>query len=149
MAHQWKSEAYPDPSWTSKIGLFAKIVNRFHPLTIFAKSSILDVQLGSEYTFESSVLNLFPIRTAATGLTNLPLYVTMYSIMDYLKFIENRPYNFKFFKGCLSQNLIGPFLNTLSYIPWFWTQGDGLSLQLKNNETPMYIAWWWQKVIRT
>ena len=28
---------------------FAKIVNSFHPLTIFAKSSILNVWLGSEY----------------------------------------------------------------------------------------------------
>ena len=94
VAHQWKSEVYPDPSWTSKIGLFAKIINGFQPLTIFAKSSILDVQLGSEYTSESSVLNLFPIRTAATGLTNLTLYVTMYSIMDYLKFMDHITSNF-------------------------------------------------------
>ena len=28
----------------------------------------------------------------------------------------SRPYPFKFFKGCLPQILIGPFLNTLSYI---------------------------------
>ena len=26
-----------------------------------------------------------------------------------------RPYHFKFFKGCLSQILLGPFLNTLSH----------------------------------
>ena len=28
---------------------FAKIVNGFNPLTIFAKRSILDIRLGSEY----------------------------------------------------------------------------------------------------
>ena len=27
-----------------------------------------------------------------------------------------RPYHFKFFKGCLPQILLGPFLNTLSHI---------------------------------
>ena len=27
----------------------------------------------------------------------------------------SRPYSFKFFKGCLSQILLGPFLNTLSH----------------------------------
>ena len=35
---------------TSKIELFSKIVNSFYSLTIFAKSSILDVWKGSEYT---------------------------------------------------------------------------------------------------
>ena len=44
-------EAYSEPSRTSKMGLFAKIVNY---LTIVAKSSILDDRLGSEYTSESS-----------------------------------------------------------------------------------------------
>ena len=37
------SEVYSDPRQTSKIKLFAKIVNAFHPFTIYAKSSILDV----------------------------------------------------------------------------------------------------------
>ena len=32
--------------------LFARIVNGFQLLTIFAKSSILDIQLGSEYASE-------------------------------------------------------------------------------------------------
>ena len=36
-------------SQTSKMKLFAKIVNCRKPLTIFAKSSFLDVWLGSEY----------------------------------------------------------------------------------------------------
>ena len=41
--------------------------------------------------------------------------------MDQVKFVEqtislNRPYPFKSFKGCLPQNLLGSFLNTLSQI---------------------------------
>ena len=37
------SEAYPEPSQTSKMELFVKIVKGGNPLTIFEKSSILDV----------------------------------------------------------------------------------------------------------
>ena len=36
-----------------KMELFAKIVNGNQPLTIFAKSSTLDVFQGSEYIFET------------------------------------------------------------------------------------------------
>ena len=45
--------------------------------------------------------------------------------MDQVKFVEgsfynmlclSRPYHFKFFKGCLPQISIGPFLNTLSHM---------------------------------
>ena len=43
-----KIEAYPKPSQTSKMDLFAKIVNGFHLLTNFVKSFILNVWLGSE-----------------------------------------------------------------------------------------------------
>ena len=32
------------------------------------------------------------------------------------KFCGCRPYPFKFFKGCLLQNLLSPFLNTLSHM---------------------------------
>ena len=31
-----------------------------------------------------------------------------------LYFLLSRPYHFKFFKGCLPQILLGPFLNTLT-----------------------------------
>ena len=34
--------------------LFTKIVHSFSPLTIFEKSSITDVRLGSEYSAEDS-----------------------------------------------------------------------------------------------
>ena len=43
------SEAYLEPSEISKMDLFVKIVMSFQPVTIFAKSSILDVLLGSKY----------------------------------------------------------------------------------------------------
>ena len=43
------SEAYSEPCQTSKVEIFAKIVNGFCQLTIFSKRSILDVWQGSEY----------------------------------------------------------------------------------------------------
>ena len=49
---------------------------------------------------------------------------TKYSRVAELKFVEDslkrqlksRPHSFIFFKGCLPQVLLGPFLNTLSYL---------------------------------
>ena len=35
--------------------------------------------------------------------------------MDRVKFVEDRPY-LKIFKGCLSQILLGPFLDILPYM---------------------------------
>ena len=43
------SEAYSEPYQLSKMERFAKIINGFQPLTIFAKQSILDVWQDSEY----------------------------------------------------------------------------------------------------
>ena len=43
------SEAYSEPCQTSKMEVFTKIVNGFSFLTIFAKSSILDVWQDSEF----------------------------------------------------------------------------------------------------
>ena len=45
-------EAYSEHCQTSKMELFAKIVNSWKPLSIFAKSSILDVWQDSEYSSE-------------------------------------------------------------------------------------------------
>ena len=42
-------EACPEPGQASKMDLFVKIGNGLNPLTIFEKSSILDVWLCSEY----------------------------------------------------------------------------------------------------
>ena len=43
--------SYSEPSRTSKMELFAEIVNGWNVLTIFAKNFILDVWMGSEYAF--------------------------------------------------------------------------------------------------
>ena len=47
-----KKEALSEPSQTSKMEHFAKLVNYRKPLTIFAKGSILDFWLGSKYASE-------------------------------------------------------------------------------------------------
>ena len=46
------------------------------------------------------------------------IYESKYSRMDQVKFVEDSLVEdpFKFFKGCLPQILLGPFLNTLSHI---------------------------------
>ena len=43
------TEVYSEPSQTSKMEFFAKLGESFQSLTTFAKSSILDICLGSEY----------------------------------------------------------------------------------------------------
>ena len=43
------TDAYSESSQTSKMELFAKKINGFQPVTIFAKNSTLDARLGSEY----------------------------------------------------------------------------------------------------
>ena len=63
------TDAYSEPSRTSKLELFAKIFNSFSPLTIFAKSFIADVRLGSEYTSDYRLVRttcvfLFICRTS-------------------------------------------------------------------------------------
>ena len=53
------SEASSEICWTSKIELFAKIVNSLKPLTIFAKSSMLDVWFDFEYTSEVALEKIY------------------------------------------------------------------------------------------
>ena len=57
-------EKYSKSSQTSKMELSAKIVNRFKPLTIFAKSSISDYSQGSEDTSDIGAkwLNNKPVK---------------------------------------------------------------------------------------
>ena len=55
---KFQTEAYSEPSRTSKMELFAKIVNSRTPLIIFTKSSILDVWLGSEYASFKTTLQV-------------------------------------------------------------------------------------------
>ena len=49
------TETQSEPSQASKVELFAKIVNCFEPITIFAKRSNLDIWLGSEYASVSEI----------------------------------------------------------------------------------------------
>ena len=51
LSHQgWKKNtAFPESSQTSKNELSAKVVNGLEPLTIFAKSSMSDARLDSDY----------------------------------------------------------------------------------------------------
>ena len=42
------TQAHSKPSQTSRIELFARIVNGFKPRTIFTETSILDVWLGCQ-----------------------------------------------------------------------------------------------------
>ena len=44
------AEAYSETFQTYNVECFAKIVNRFWPLNIFAKCSILDTSQGSKYS---------------------------------------------------------------------------------------------------
>ena len=53
------SDEYSEPSRTSKLELFSKIVNGWKPLTIFAESFILDVRLGSKYVSEHYAFSFF------------------------------------------------------------------------------------------
>ena len=46
------AEVYSEPSRTSKMELFAKLVLGFQLITIFIKSSILYIRLGFEYAKE-------------------------------------------------------------------------------------------------
>ena len=40
------AEVYSEPNQPSKMGIFAKTVNGFHPFAIFPRSSMLDARLG-------------------------------------------------------------------------------------------------------
>ena len=58
------AEACPEKCQTSKMERFAKIVNSWKPLTIFAQRYILDVWQNSEYTFGMSLyVHIFVSKT--------------------------------------------------------------------------------------
>ena len=70
-------ETYSGPSRTSKMDLFVKIVNSFQLVTIFAKSSILDVQLGFEYVSELKQFN-FRLCNSSEALFSLLPYKVLH-----------------------------------------------------------------------
>ena len=50
------SEAFSESCQIYEMEFFVKIVNNFHPLTVFTKNSILDIWQGSKYTAIASCL---------------------------------------------------------------------------------------------
>ena len=64
------TEAYSEPSRTSKMELFAKIVNSFQRLTIFAKSAIFDIRLRSEYASEVGLRSRIPGKKTGSRIMN-------------------------------------------------------------------------------
>ena len=65
-----KPETYSQPSQTSKMEVFIKIVNGFQPFTVFIKSSILDIWLGYEYAFGDQAYSL-KLKTTALRRTDI------------------------------------------------------------------------------
>ena len=76
----------------------------------------------------------------------LPSVGSRYSRMDQVKYMEDslwkiwsdmvclsRPYHFKFFKACLLQVLLCPFLSTLTQLIYFYMMGT-LSFKGSNSE---------------
>ena len=56
--------------------------------------------------------------------------ISGYTIVKYSRMDQVRPYLLKFFKGCLPQILLGPFLNTLSQIYYSYSNKDYLKHSL-------------------
>ena len=82
------------------------------------------------FLFQNCLFNIFPILGSAAIFNStffknrmtksIRAYEKKYSRIDQVKFVEDslqkiwrRPYSFKFFKGCLPQIFLSPFLNTL------------------------------------
>ena len=67
---------------------------------------------------------------------------TKYSRTENVKFVcSSRSYPFKFFKGCLRQILLGPFLNTLSQIYFYMIPNIKYAGVIKQNFISIYITW--------
>ena len=72
------------------------------------------------------ILAVYCCKKASTYMFDGVVNGSRYSRMDQVRFVDDslekiwsdrgRPYQFKFFNGCLLQILLGPFLNTLTQI---------------------------------
>ena len=100
-------EAYSEPSGTSKMEVFAKIVNSCQPLIIFAKSSILDVWLGSELRLWTSC---FEIRDR---------HKTLLLILSKFKWSNSLPIVYEIMKMNLSE-FTSISLQTIRKLKVFW-----------------------------
>ena len=91
----------------------------------------------TKYTHNSFERNIWvkvfkngPIKICGRRLSKI------WSDMVYL----SRRYHFKFFKGCLPQNFLGPFLNTLTHIPVDMPYGSR-EYQKRNQVPREYLRW--------
>ena len=70
--------------------------------------------------WENTVQNNFEYGYFLRSVVNMIIHETKYSRMGKVTFVEISllitPYRFKFFKDCLPQILLGPFLNTLPHM---------------------------------
>ena len=80
-------ETYSETSQTSKMKLFAKIVNGFQPLTILAKSSSLEVWQGSEYASITYSIKSTKMTLEQCSWTFLRIFITKFkNIFAYMDF---------------------------------------------------------------
>ena len=70
--------------WVSKMELFAKTVDSIPPLTIFAKSSILDVWMSSEYASDlgALILSCYVLKTGSKTPKN---FLLVSSVSDFFQ----------------------------------------------------------------
>ena len=90
-------ETYSELSKTSSMELFEKIVKSWKPLTIFAKTSILDIWQDSDYASDFSLLNLilnsfsstwdFMAYTLTLNITTSLLYGCSFYVLVLVLFI--------------------------------------------------------------
>ena len=94
----FRSEVYSEPCQTSRMKLLTKIVYGFRLFNIFVKSSILNVQLSSEYISSDSKLLLdsaTDIRffgiwcVSLVEITTQNFRLLFLRETDFLKFFEN------------------------------------------------------------
>ena len=72
------AETYSEPSQTSKMEFFAKIINSWKPLTIFAKCFILDTRQCSEYAPALDLTRLDNVRDLfSLSLNSLQTYSSL------------------------------------------------------------------------
>ena len=113
------AEACSEPSQTSKLELFAKILNGWKPLTIIAKSSILGVRLSSTYASGTAI---FPLLLQTIQLINGPNRKT--KLQPEIKFLLSLYYKREDFRH-FAQNL-----------PLVW------ALRSKHYESVHLKNWW-------
>ena len=70
------------------------------------------------FTPQFSTVKCLPEKTSFFGTRNDFVLQFLIQKRHWTLAAIGRPYPFKFFKGCLPQILLGPFLNTLSHIKY-------------------------------